>query len=116
VAQSLLRYHALRWWGTFKEENLEAILTITWVGFKAKLNAKFMPHNQVLRDGLELLALKQGEGLGSLAKHVQIFSALLCLVSQSTSLSLEHSSTNFNALSKRTKNTKTIYTFKVSYI
>jgi hypothetical protein len=55
-------------------------MTITWVGFKAKLNVKFTPHNQVLRDGLELLALRQGEGLGSLAKHVQTFSALVCLV------------------------------------
>jgi len=50
------------------------------VGFKVEFNARFMPHNQVLRDGLELLALKQGERSSSLAKHVQIFNALLCLV------------------------------------
>jgi hypothetical protein len=38
------------------------------------------PSKQVLKDGLELLALRQGEGLGLLAKHVQTFSALLCLI------------------------------------
>jgi hypothetical protein len=50
------------------------------VGFKAELNARFMPHNHVLRDGLKLLTLRQGEGLGLLMKDVQTFSALLCLV------------------------------------
>jgi hypothetical protein len=80
VVQSFLRDHALRWWGIFKEENLEVIVTVTRVGFKAELNVKFTLHHQVLRDELEVLALKQGEESGSLAKHVQIFSALLCLV------------------------------------
>ncbi len=72
MVQSLVWDHALKWWGTFKEKNLEAIPAITWARFKAKLNARFMPHNQVLRHGLELLALRQGEGMGSLAKHIQI--------------------------------------------
>jgi hypothetical protein len=64
----------------FKEENSKAIPTIVCARFEAELNVRFTPHNQVLRDGLELLALKQGEGLGLLAIHVQNFSALLCLV------------------------------------
>jgi hypothetical protein len=51
-----------------------------WVGFEGELNVKFTRHNQVLKDGLELLALRQGEGLRLLAKHIQMFSALLCLV------------------------------------
>ncbi len=64
----------------FKEENLEEIPTITWAGFKVELNVRFMPHNQVLKDGLELLALRQGEKSSSLVEHVQIFNVLLCLV------------------------------------
>ncbi len=81
MAQSLLWDHALRWWGTFKKKNSKVIPTITWAGFKAKLNARFMFHNQVLRDGLELLVLRQGERPCSLTKHVETFSALICLVS-----------------------------------
>jgi hypothetical protein len=64
----------------FKEENLEVIPTITWVGFKVEFNVKFMLHNQVLRDGLELLALRQGERSSLLVEHVKIFNVLLCLI------------------------------------
>jgi hypothetical protein len=78
MAQSFHQDHALKWWGTFFGRKPEAIPTITWASFKAKLNVRFMPHNQVLRDGLELLALKQSKGPSLLPKHVQTFSALLC--------------------------------------
>lgn len=64
----------------FEEENPETNLTFMWVGFEGEFNVKFTHHNQVLKDGLELLALKQGECLRLLAKHIQMFSALLCLV------------------------------------
>lgn len=48
-----------------------------WSAFKAKLNEKFTPHNQILKDGQELLSLRQSDGLRMMGKYVQTFASLL---------------------------------------
>jgi hypothetical protein len=54
--------------------------TLPWIVFKAKLNEKFTPHNQILKDGQELLSLRQSDGLGAMGRYVQTFMSLLSLI------------------------------------
>jgi len=80
VAQSFLRNHALEWWTNQKdvEPNLMGILPCS--AFKAKLNEKFAPHNQIFKDGQELLNLCQFDGPRGLGRYVQTFVLLLSLI------------------------------------
>jgi hypothetical protein len=50
-----------------------------WNDFKTKLNERFIPHNQILKDMQKLLRLHQG-GPIALVHYVQNFNALLSLI------------------------------------
>jgi hypothetical protein len=54
--------------------------TFPWIVFKTKLNEKFTPHNQILKDGQKLLSLCQSVGLGAMGRYVQTFMSLLSLI------------------------------------
>jgi hypothetical protein len=54
--------------------------TLPWIIFKAKLNEKFTPHNQILKDGQKLLSLHQFDGPGVMGRNVQTFMSLLSLI------------------------------------
>jgi hypothetical protein len=49
--------------------------------FKAKLNEMFTLHNQILKDGQELLSLCQSNGFRAMGKYVQTFVSLLSFIS-----------------------------------
>ncbi len=51
-----------------------------WSVFKVKLNERFTPHNQILKDGQELMRLCQSNGLGAMGRYVQTFVYLLNLI------------------------------------
>jgi hypothetical protein len=61
---------------------------LPWSEFKAKLNKSFTPHNQILKDGQELLSLHQFNGLGAMGRYVQTFMSLLSLIELSTNIPL----------------------------
>jgi len=54
--------------------------SLPWSAFKAKLNERFTLHNQILKDGQELLSLSQFDGPGVMGKYVQIFVSLLSFI------------------------------------
>lgn len=54
--------------------------SLLWSVFKAKLNERFTLHNQILKDGQELLRLHQSNGLGAMGRYVQTFASLLNLI------------------------------------
>ncbi len=45
--------------------------------FKAKLNERFTPHNQILKDGQKLLSMLQSDRSRTMGKYVQTFVSLL---------------------------------------
>jgi hypothetical protein len=51
--------------------------SLPWNVFKAKLNKRFTPHSQILKDGQELLSLHKFNGLGAMGRYVQTFASLL---------------------------------------
>jgi len=59
---------------------VELMVTLPWNAFKVKLNDMFTPHNQILKNGQELLNLHQTNGLRKMGKYVQTFASLLNLV------------------------------------
>jgi hypothetical protein len=48
--------------------------------FKAKLNERFTPHNQILKDGQEFLSLRQSNGPRTMGRYVQTLAYLLNLI------------------------------------
>jgi hypothetical protein len=52
-------------------------MILPWNAFKAKLNKRFTPHNQNLKDGQKNLNLCQTNGSRTLGKYVQTFASLL---------------------------------------
>ncbi len=48
--------------------------------FKAKLDERFAPHNQIFKDGQELLNLHQSDGPKRIGRYVQTFVLLLSLI------------------------------------
>jgi hypothetical protein len=61
-----------------KTPNLLEILP--WEEFKLCLNERFTPHHPVLKEGMELLELAQGDGTNSLAHYVQDFNTKLVVI------------------------------------
>jgi hypothetical protein len=51
--------------------------SLPWSTFKAKLNERFTPHNQILKDGQELLNLLQSNSPKTMGRYVQTFVLLL---------------------------------------
>jgi hypothetical protein len=54
--------------------------SLPWNAFKAKLNERFTPHNQILKDGQELLSLCQSNGPQVMGRYVQTFTSLLSFI------------------------------------
>jgi hypothetical protein len=80
LAQSLLRIHAFEWWTAQKDVKPKLMGSLPHNAFKAKLNERFTPHNQILKDGQELLNLRQSNGLGAIGRYVQTFVSLFNLI------------------------------------
>jgi hypothetical protein len=51
LARSFLRDHALEWWTTLKDVDPNQMGILPCNAFKAKLNERFTPHNQIFKDG-----------------------------------------------------------------
>jgi hypothetical protein len=54
--------------------------TLPWIVFKAKLNEKFTPHNQILKDGQELWSLCQSDAPRAMGRYVQTFMSLMSFI------------------------------------
>ncbi len=54
--------------------------SLPWSVFKAKLNKRFTPHNQILKDGQEFMHLHQSNGPRTMGRYVQTFVSLLNLI------------------------------------
>jgi hypothetical protein len=54
--------------------------SLPWSTFKAKLNERFTPHNQLLKDRQELLNLLQSDKSKTMGRYVQTFASLLILI------------------------------------
>ena len=76
-AMAFLKEHALQWWTSYREDNPEAVSNLTWADFKNLLKDRFTPQYQSLRDGVNMIKLKQ---TGSLKAYVREFSAFLNMV------------------------------------
>ncbi len=53
---------------------------LPWEEFKLCLNERLMPHHLVLKEGMELLELAQGDKKNSLAHYVQNFNTKLTII------------------------------------
>jgi len=79
LAESLLRDHAMEWWTTQKDIEPNLMGSFPHNAFKAKLNEKFTPHNQILKVG-QKLNLRQSNGPRMMGRYVQTFASLLNLI------------------------------------
>jgi hypothetical protein len=53
---------------------------LPWEEFKLCLNERFTPHHPMLKEGMELLELAQGDKTNSLAHYVQNFNTKLIII------------------------------------
>jgi hypothetical protein len=54
--------------------------SLPWNVFKAKLNERFTPHNQISKDGQKLLSLCQFDGPQVMGRYVQTRTSLLSFI------------------------------------
>jgi hypothetical protein len=58
-----------------KGRRVELMMTLPWNAFKVKLNEMLTLHNQILKNGQELLNLHQTNGSRKMGKYVQTFAS-----------------------------------------
>jgi hypothetical protein len=80
LAYFFLRYHTLEWWMAQKDAEPNLLGNLPWNMFKAKLNEKFTPQDEILKYGQELFNLHQSNGPRVMGTYVQTFTSLLSLV------------------------------------
>ena len=54
IAVTFLKDHALQWWTSKKEQDMELVASLTWNGFKELLSERFTPEYQGVERGNEL--------------------------------------------------------------
>ena len=58
IAVAFLKDHALQWWTSQNEQELEVALNLTWIDFKKLLVDRFMPEYQVLWKKMNLVQMR----------------------------------------------------------
>jgi hypothetical protein len=72
IAMIFLKDHALQWWMSKNEQELELAANLTWVDFKELLVDRFTLEYQELRDGINLVQMRH---TWSLKAYVRDFNA-----------------------------------------
>ena len=72
IAVTFLKDHALQWWTSKKEQELEMVASLTWVGFKELIVERFTLEYQELHEGMNLVQMRH---TGSFRAYVCNFNA-----------------------------------------